>query len=142
MRYSTIIAGLILLLLVSSKPVQRGTLAIQFGQLKKVEGTLRVVVFKAKEHFKTDENFVVAKRIAVKHSTPRLLLNDLPFGSYAIKVHHDVNNNDKMDTNFIGIPKEPYGFSNDARGTFGPPSYEDCLFEFTEDQQTISIQVK
>ncbi len=49
-------------------------------------------------------------------------------GEYAISVHHADNDNGKMDTNFIGIPKEPTGLSNGAVPKFGPPKYKDAAF--------------
>ena len=57
-----------------------------------------------------------------------VVLKDLPDGPVAISLHHDVNANEKMDVNAIGIPNEPYGFSNNAVGSFGPPRFEQALF--------------
>jgi uncharacterized protein (DUF2141 family) len=48
----------------------------------------------------------------------------LPDGDYAISVVHDLNANNRLDMNAIGIPTEPYGFSNDAVGNFGPPTFD------------------
>ncbi|MGC6517374.1 MAG: DUF2141 domain-containing protein [Candidatus Puniceispirillaceae bacterium] len=53
---------------------------------------------------------------------------DIPDGTYAIGIFIDVNGNNKMDKNFLGIPKEQYGFSQNAKGSFGPPSFEDASF--------------
>ncbi len=53
---------------------------------------------------------------------------EIPDGTYAIGIFVDVNYNNKMDRNFLGIPKEQYGFSNNAKGSFGPPSFEDAAF--------------
>ena len=58
---------------------------------------------------------------------------NLPEGVYAIGIFVDVNRNNKMDRNFIGIPKEQYGFSNDARGNFGPPSFAEASFTVSGD---------
>ena len=58
---------------------------------------------------------------------------DLPEGVYAIGIFVDVNRNNRMDRNFIGIPKEQYGFSNDARGSFGPPSFAEASFTVSGD---------
>ena len=58
---------------------------------------------------------------------------DLPEGVYAIGIFVDVNRNNRMDRNFIGIPKEQYGFSNDARGRFGPPSFAEASFTVSGD---------
>lgn len=52
---------------------------------------------------------------------------DLPAGDYAISLYHDINDNEELDKNLMGIPKEPFGFSNDAMGTFGAPSFNACI---------------
>ncbi|NJN52817.1 MAG: DUF2141 domain-containing protein [Gammaproteobacteria bacterium] len=52
----------------------------------------------------------------------------LPAGEYAIRVMHDVNGNSKLDANFVGMPTEPFGFSNDAAGSFGPPKWDAAKF--------------
>lgn len=63
-------------------------------------------------------------------------------GKYAISIFHDVNMDGELNTNFMGIPKEPYGFSNNPKSTFGPPSFEQSLFEFSEDRQGIEVELK
>ena len=71
-----------------------------------------------------------------------VIFKDLPFGVYAVKVFHDENNNGELDSNFMHIPQEPYGFSNNARGTFGPASWQDAKFEIKTDSLAISIKVE
>lgn len=59
---------------------------------------------------------------------------DVPAGTYAIAAYHDVNGNQKVDkVPIVGLPMEPYGFSNDARGQFGPPSFGKSAFEVNGD---------
>ncbi|GGI58008.1 DUF2141 domain-containing protein [Winogradskyella haliclonae] len=67
-----------------------------------------------------------------------IIFKDVPKGVYAISFVHDENDNGKMDTNFMGIPKEDYGCSNNAKGFIGPPKWEDAKFELKEDK-TINI---
>ncbi len=69
------------------------------------------------------------------------VIEDLKTGKYIIKVFHDVDKNEELNTGTFGIPKEPYGFSNNARGTFGPPDVEDQLFEVSK-HTSISIELK
>ena len=57
----------------------------------------------------------------------------LPEGTYAIGIFVDANYNNEMDRNFFGVPKEQYGFSNDAKGSFGPPSFEEASFTISGD---------
>ena len=63
---------------------------------------------------------------------------DIPDGTYAIGIFIDTNDNNKMDKNFLGIPKEQYGFSNNAKARFGPPSFEDASF-ILKDSLSLSI---
>ena len=62
---------------------------------------------------------------------------DLPEGIYAIGIFIDTNYNNEMDRNFFGVPKEQYGFSNDAKGSFGPPSFEDASFTVSDDLKLV-----
>ncbi len=62
-----------------------------------------------------------------------LTINNLKPGSYSFKYFHDKNNNNKIDTNFIGIPKEGFGFANNAMNKFGPPDFKKTIFEVKQD---------
>jgi uncharacterized protein (DUF2141 family) len=67
---------------------------------------------------------------------------DLPLGDYALSIHHDENGNGKFDTNLVGMPIEPYGFSNDAMGNFGPPTFEQAKFKLDSDKKTVTLSLK
>ena len=58
-------------------------------------------------------------------------------GKYVVKVYQDLNGNKKMDTNFIGIPKEPYGLSNNIRPKFAPPKVKDMIFEVNNNKEIL-----
>lgn len=66
-----------------------------------------------------------------------IIVDDLKPGEYSFKYFHDENNNMELDTNVLGIPKEGYGFSNDAKGKFGPPDFEDTVFEITDNASVV-----
>lgn len=68
--------------------------------------------------------------IKVRASQARCDFEDIPPGTYALAVIHDENMNGVLDTNALGIPREGYGFSNDARAWFGPPSFADASFHY------------
>jgi uncharacterized protein (DUF2141 family) len=57
-----------------------------------------------------------------------IVIKNLEPGKYAFKYFHDENKNENLDLNWIGIPKEGYGFSNNASGIFGPPSFKEMIF--------------
>jgi uncharacterized protein (DUF2141 family) len=62
-----------------------------------------------------------------------IVFKDLRNDQYAIRYFHDENSNEKLDTNVLGIPKEGFGFSNDAFGKFGPKDFNEWLFEVSGD---------
>ena len=67
---------------------------------------------------------------------------DLPAGDYAISIYHDENGNGKFDTNLVGMPIEPYAFSNNAAGNFGPPTFEQAKFSVGADKTTVTLNFK
>ncbi len=69
-----------------------------------------------------------------------LVYRGLPAGRYAASFFLDQNGNGKLDTNVVGLPTEPYGFSRDARGRMGPPSFADAAFDMQQDM-TISVKL-
>ncbi len=81
----------------------------------------------------TNEETVMDKTSEITDHTCTIVFKDLEDGTYAIRYFHDENNNGELDTNFIGIPKEGFGFSNDAFGKFGPKKFKEWLFEVSGD---------
>ncbi len=71
--------------------------------------------------------------VKVEAGKATVFFENLMAGEYAISAFHDENDNKKLDTNFVGIPKEPIGISNNAKGFLGPPKYEDAKFKIVED---------
>ena len=67
-------------------------------------------------------------------------IEGLPAGTYAISIIHDENNNGELDMGMMG-PEEGYGFSNNARGMFGPAPFDEAAMEVSEDTKT-TIQIK
>jgi uncharacterized protein (DUF2141 family) len=62
-----------------------------------------------------------------------IVFKDLKNDQYAIRYFHDENRDDEMDTNILGMPKEGFGFSNDAFGKMGPKKFSEWLFEVSGD---------
>ena len=71
-----------------------------------------------------------------------VVFDDLCPGNYAVSVYFDKNMNGKLDTNFLGIPREPTAASNGAKGRMGPPKYKDAKFELTAPETEITIRYK
>ncbi|MBC7623607.1 MAG: DUF2141 domain-containing protein [Aeromicrobium sp.] len=80
--------------------------------------------------------------VPAKKDGVSVTFEDVPDGEYAVSLFVDENGNGKLDSNAIGIPIEPYAFSNDATGAFGPPTFEQSKFVVTKDAKTIVINIK
>ncbi len=126
-------ASLITLLAVN--PALADTLVVEVTNIKKA-GEIHVAVYDNAEAFEADRGEkggaapgIVEGTIVMVEPGTSTFEYELPAGQYAVGIFHDVNLNNKMDNNFLGLPKEQYGFSNNARALFGPPSYEDAAFE-------------
>ncbi len=95
-------------------------------------GDLYLAVFDRSDSFMDKAVYSIIEKINSNQVVLDILLED---GDYAISIFQDLNGNGELDTNFIGIPTEPYGFSNNARGRFGPPNYEDCVFNLSGNKE-------
>ena len=74
--------------------------------------------------------------------TTVVMIHGLPPGQYAVQTFHDENGNKKVDRNFIGLPREGVGFSNDAPIRMGPPKWADAMFAFNGAEQTIQLKTR
>ena len=69
-------------------------------------------------------------------------IQNVPKGTWAVLAYQDENQNDKLDRNLIGIPRENYGFSRDARGKFGPPDFSDAAIEVRDEAMAVTIKLR
>jgi len=120
----------------------RGSLTLVVPGLANDEGKVIIALFDSAEGFEKDGAFVRSAFVEPEDRAAVWTFGDLPFGEYAVRLFHDENGNEKLDTNWMGIPKERYGFSNDARGKFGPPGYEAAKFRFDSDGMTLQVKLE
>lgn len=117
------------------------TLKVTLKKLPSTQGKVLFLLFQDRVGFPDDKTSSVQSGSLELSSGNTLEIKDLRPGTYALSVIHDENENDKLDTNFIGIPKEAFGFSNNPRIYFGPPSFEKASFELNKDS-AITIKMK
>lgn len=115
------------------------SLTVEVHNIKELSGNISVALFKPCEKF-PDCKPVEGKRIDVKKSRIQISFDVEP-GDYAVAVYHDVNDNGKLDKKLFGIPKEPYGFSNNYRPVVSAPNFNDCRISVGTGEKTISIKL-
>ena len=123
--------------------VSGDTLEIEINNIAK-PGILHLGVYDSKKVFESDRGDKPGPQPGivagiVKKVSKGVFKEEIkvPSGTYAIGLYIDANENEKMDTNFFGIPKEQFGFSNDAKGSFGPPSFESASFEVNQSKKIV-----
>lgn len=121
---------------------QTSTFKLVIDAIPEVKGEVRIAIFDSREKYDSKEDPLQAVVLSVDEKSVRWSDHSLPHGEYAIAVYHDENTNGELDTNMLGIPKEAYGFSNNARGRFGPASWEDASFTVDGEETEINISLQ
>jgi len=137
------VLGILMLMAALTLSAQEaGTLTVTVPGLK-VMGDLRVSLFNKDEGFPGAYQKAFAwKTVKVTSSSMSVVFEKVPAGTYAVAVLHDENGNGKADTNFLGIPKEGVGVSNNPKSSFGPPSFKDGQFSFDGKALTVTIAIR
>lgn len=105
--------------------------------LKDTAGWVHVALFSSQDSFlKTP---LKGKTVKTLFREVTVVFENVPQGVYAASIIHDTNRNGKLDTNFFGVPKEGFGFSNDVMGTLGPPSFDKAKFSL---QSPLTIRIR
>jgi uncharacterized protein (DUF2141 family) len=118
------------------------TLTIKILNIKTVSGQIRIGFYNSASSFpaenKTCFNKIVKPKNIGEISIP---FTDIPYGTYAIAIYHDKNENKKLDKNLVGYPKEPFAFSNNFKPLISAPKFSDCSFEFSKTNKIITIKL-
>ncbi|WP_262902024.1 DUF2141 domain-containing protein [Pinibacter aurantiacus] len=132
-----------LLTFISQRKTEKsGSLKVTLAGMRNDKGTVLVGLYKTEDGFPFNavKAFKGAKA-EIKDGNAEVDFEDVPSGVFAIAALHDEDNNMQMARKPNGLPNEEYGFSNDAKATFGPPTFDKASFEHTGDQ-VISIKMK
>jgi uncharacterized protein (DUF2141 family) len=138
---------LALLLILFALPVNASELRITVEGIRSPHGTVLIGLYDSlesftramelsdKDGFLNDPNRFAAVALranAAKKSA--VVFTNLDPGQYAIILFHDENGNGKLDRNALGVPTEPYGFSNNVRGLLSPPTFEKAVMQINSDK--------
>lgn len=115
--------------LATAEPAKRATITVEMRDFRNDKGYMRIALFDSKEGFPDKPKLALrADSGRIKDGRARHVFTGIPYGTYAVAVLHDENGNGKMDTNWVGIPKEGGGASRNPKPRFGPPDFEDAAF--------------
>ena len=119
---------------------QQNTLTVNITGIKSIKGDIYVYLFTSEEGFPIEiSKASKSKKIKLTKNDTIIYFKNLKTGIYAVSVYQDIDENGEINQNFLGIPKEPVGVSNNAEGFMGPPKYENAKFSLNANK---SINIK
>ena len=119
-----------------------GELCVRVVGFTSDDGVVKIGLFNSAQRYAARAGSFKKVKLPVKDKMCLWVIDRLPYGEYAVMLYHDENGNDKLDKNIVGVPKEPYGFSNNARANLGLPPYEQVKFLFDTEATTLDIWIQ
>lgn len=132
----------------------KAPLQVVISGAKAASGEMRIAIYNSQQQYKRNDSTKpeaeqgevfrskVIKVTEANRASLTVSFDDIPDGTYAIGAFHDVNGNRQLDTSGFGLPTEPYGFSRNARGMFGPPNYKDATIQFGPNNNKFDFKIK
>ena len=136
-RFWLVLAGVL-----AAAPAAAADLTIHIGNVLPVGGILRLGLYNEALYPDDDSKPIASADVPATAPETVITLRNLPPGTYAIQTFEDVNSNNKMDTTWLGLPLEPFGFSRDAKPFLSKPSFDEVKFTVNagENVQTLHLQ--
>jgi uncharacterized protein (DUF2141 family) len=128
-RFTLLICLLLLTRLASGQCI----LEIEISGIRNNKGEILLQLFNE------NQKVIGQQKGVIENNNCKMKFTNLKPGKYAVRYFHDENLSQKLETNGLGIPKEGYGYSNNAAGLFGPPSFDKWIFELNGNRK---IQLK
>lgn len=114
-------------------------LEVTIRGMKSEKGSVLIALYDSEGSFM--KKHIASRKVTAAERSLTIVFENLETGNYAVSTFHDENENEKLDSNFFGIPKELYGFSNNAKGSFGPPSFDKARVTVDHDKK-ITIDLR
>jgi len=127
----------------SSEAVPDGiTITVDIAKLRNSDGMAQVTLYDKEDEFLSEDSETARiVRVEIEGDKSSCQFSGVKPGKYAVALMHDEDGDGKMKKSLIGLPKEGIGMSNDAKPKFGPPKWEDAVFEVGEEDVSITISM-
>lgn len=117
-------------------------LTIRVENVLPTGGILRLGLYDAARYPDDNSKPIASADVPAIAGETVITLRAIPPGTYAIQTFQDVNANDKMDTSWLGLPLEPFGFSEDATPFLSKPSFDDVKFTLAAGENALVIHLQ
>ena len=119
-----------------------GTLEVEINHLDNTKGHLLVSLFDKEKGFLEEESLFRKQTVKqITGLTQKVYFRNVPYGDYALAVIHDENANGDVDSNFLGIPSEGYGFSGPEKGRIFPPNFKEAKVSLNSPSKNVKVEM-
>lgn len=122
---------------IASFPAAAADITLKINKVYEKGGEIRIAVYDSEDNFRKKP--VRAMKLPGVQGEMVIPIADLPAGKYGIMLFHDMNGNEKLDSNLLGIPKEYWSASLEGKVVIGRPGWSDIVFDLTEDGKTVAV---
>jgi uncharacterized protein (DUF2141 family) len=141
------IAGIIVLsnVILIASSLQAASLTVDVSGINDSAGIVHIGLYDKTAEFPDEHQSTQGRTVSASDAVDGKAIvkfESLLPGEYAVAGYHDINNNDELDTNLVGIPQEPYGASLGARNLLSPPGYADAKFEMTTESKHLKLELE
>ena len=120
-----VFAGILVSGVAQAEASSTSTLSATVGPTRTSNGSLACRLYASGDGFPRTATGTVTQRVKVANGSARCVFEKLTPGTYAVMVHHDENDNRKMDKNLLGMPLEGYGASNNRTHALSAPTWDE-----------------
>jgi uncharacterized protein (DUF2141 family) len=110
--------------------------------VKNAQGGVYVGLYATPSKFLNGTQVDAKKKVGASTGPITVVFDNLPPGAYAVGAYHDENNNDHLDTNFIGLPTEGYALSNGVRAVMSKPTFQQAAFTIGNRDAAVALQIR
>ena len=129
------------LFLAAAQPAAAAELSVTIAGIRNSDGYVMAAVYDNPAGFPREATPVASVKLKARPGAIAFMFTGLAPARYAVSAFHDENGNGRLDANLLGIPTEGFGFSNDARGSMGPPKFEAAAVTVGEPGTAITVKL-
>ena len=124
-------------------PMKNSTLTLDIHNIEQAKGYVWIGIYESQNNFLEKGSAVVLEGAKIEQTGELSIeIEDLPYGTYAVAMFHDVNGNGTLDQGIFGIPKEPYAFSQPLKSKWRAPLFDDVKFDVKTSNTTIKLELE
>jgi uncharacterized protein (DUF2141 family) len=140
--FRLLLAGLLVCVAAPASAAPLATLIVKVEKVSPRGGDVRVALYTSASYPLDNAEPVIDGVVPATPGETIVTLQGIKPGIYAVKLFQDFNRNGEFDMNWLGLPLEKFGFSNDARPTFSEPPFDATKFELRPGTNTIMIHLQ